>query len=66
MMLYSGAALYALIACIYILLRRSNAFSDSIDPPANLRRWAAAFLASIVLSHIWWPLLGTVSFPEKS
>lgn len=60
MMLYSGAALYALIACIYILLRRSNAFSDSIDPPANLRRWAAAFLASIVLSHIWWPLLGTV------
>ena len=47
----------ALIACLYLLLRVNNSFSSNIYPPLRLRRWAAAFMASIVLSHIWWVVL---------
>ena len=44
----------ALIACIYILLRRGNAFAPDVTPPVILRRWAAAFYAEAFLGHIWW------------
>lgn len=54
--LYGGAAVSALIACIYLLLRKGNAFADGITPPLQLRRWAAAFFAVTFLGHIWWLL----------
>ena len=47
----------ALIASLYLLLRVNNSFSSNIYPPLRLRRWAVAFMASIVLSHIWWVVL---------
>jgi len=53
-MLYGGVAMAAVIACIYLCVRRSNAFAPDITPPLVLRRWAAAFFAVAFLSHIWW------------
>ena len=46
----------SLIACIYLCVRRVNAFALEITPPVALRRWAAAFFAVAFLSHIWWLL----------
>jgi AraC-like DNA-binding protein len=43
-----------LIACIYLCIRRGNAFAPDITSPVRLRRWAAACLAIAFLSHIWW------------
>ena len=43
-----------LIACCYLLFRRGNAFAPDVKPPVRLRRWASAFLATMVLSHVWW------------
>ena len=51
-MLYAGAALLSMIASIYLLLRRGNAFAPDITPPTRLRRWTAAFFAAMTLSHI--------------
>lgn len=56
LILYGGAAVSSLIACIYLLLRKGNAFADGITPPLQLRRWAAAFFAVTFLGHIWWLL----------
>ena len=53
---YGGTALMALIACIYLCLRRGNAFAADVTPPMQLRRWAAAFFALAFLSHVWWLL----------
>jgi len=53
-MLYGGSAVAALIACIYLCVRRGNAFAPDITPPVSLRRWAAAFYAVAFLGHIWW------------
>ena len=55
-MLYGISAMAALIACIYLLFRKNNAFSTDITPPMPLRRWAAALCAVTFLSHIWWLL----------
>ena len=52
--LYGGVAMAAFIACIYLLLRKCNAFAADVTPPLSLRRWAAAFFAIMFLSHIWW------------
>ena len=52
-MLYGGAAVAALIACIYLVLRRGNAFAPGVTPPVRLRRWTAAFFAVSFLGHIW-------------
>ena len=46
----------ALIASIYLCLRKSNAFAPDITPPVRLRRWAAAFFAVAFLGHVWWYL----------
>jgi AraC-like DNA-binding protein len=53
-MFYGGTALAALIASIYLCLRKGNAFEDSVTPPMSLRRWAATFFAFVFLGHIWW------------
>jgi AraC-like DNA-binding protein len=56
LMLYGGVAAVALICCIYLCLRKSNAFAPDITPPVRLRHWAAAFYAVGFLGHIWWYL----------
>ena len=57
-MLYGGATLLAVMACLYLLLTRGNMFSSAINPPKALRRWTAAFMASVAASHVWWVMLG--------
>ena len=59
-MIYGGATFLALMACVYLLFRQSNAFAPEVTPPRVLRRWAAAFMASVAASHVWWVLLGNV------
>lgn len=53
-MFYAGVTVMALIACCYLLFRRGNAFACGITTPMRLRRWTAAFFASIALSHVWY------------
>ena len=64
LMLYGGAATFALVAGLYLLFRRSNAIEPSINSSKNLRQWAAAFMFSLVASHLWWPVVG-VSGPDE-
>ena len=53
-MLYAVGAATALIACIYLLIRRGNAFAPDVTSPVRLRRWTAAFFASLALGHAWY------------
>jgi AraC-like DNA-binding protein len=57
-MLYGGVTVMAVIACCYMLFRRSNAFMPHITSPVRLRRCAAAYFAAVALSHVLWVLLG--------
>lgn len=57
-MLYGGALTMAVLAALYLLLRRSNAIEPDVNSPRELRLWAAAFLAAIAASHVWWYVLG--------
>ncbi|MCR4810410.1 MAG: AraC family transcriptional regulator [Prevotella sp.] len=57
-MLYGGATTLAFLVCCYFLFTRGNIFSSKYAPPKELRHWAAAFMASVVASHIWWYVLG--------
>ena len=54
--LYGASAMTALIACIYLLFRKSNSIAPDVTPPMPLRRWAAAFLGVTFLGHIYWLL----------
>ena len=54
LIVYGGAMILALIGCIYLLFRRSNAFAPEVTPPLRLRRWVAAFFVVILVSHITW------------
>ena len=54
LMLYAAGATTAAIACIYLLLRRGNAFAPDVTPPLRLRRWTASFFAILVLGHLWY------------
>ena len=56
-MVYGGSMVFALIACIYLLFRRSNAIAPEVTPPLRLRRWVATFFAVMVMSHISWFVL---------
>ena len=58
LMLYGGAAMLALIAGLYLWLRRSNAIAPAVTPPSALRKWTVAFLVSAALSHVWWYVFG--------
>ncbi|MBP1541514.1 MAG: helix-turn-helix domain-containing protein [Prevotella sp.] len=53
-MLYGAAAMLSLVACCYLLFRRANAIAPEVASPIRLRRWTAAFLASVTLSHVWY------------
>ena len=58
MMLYGAVAMMSLLASCYLLFRRSNAIAPEVTSPVRLRRWTAAFFASMTLSHIWYlPIL---------
>jgi AraC-like DNA-binding protein len=57
-MFYGWAAMLAVLACLYFLFSRGNLFSSDNTPPRELRYWAAAFMASVALSHVWWYVLG--------
>lgn len=56
--LYGWATLLAVLVCLYFLFSRGNLFSKTNVPPKELRRWAAAFMASVAASHVWWYVLG--------
>ena len=53
-MLYVVGMTVATIACLYLLLRRGNAFAPDIVTPDRLRRWTAVFFASVALGHLWY------------
>lgn len=53
---YGITGVVPLMAALYLLLCRSNAFAPDITPPMRLRRWAAAFFAVAALGHVWWYL----------
>ena len=57
MVVYGGSIIFALIACVYMLFRRSNAIAPEVTPPLRLRRRVAAFFAIMVISHLWWYVL---------
>ena len=54
--LYGITGVVPLIAALYLLLRKGNAFAPGVTPPLRLRRWAAAFFAIATLAHVWWIL----------
>ena len=65
-MLYGGVTMAALIACIYLCLRRGNALAPDITPPVPLRRWAAALFAVASIGHIWWYFFYVYAFDIHS
>ena len=65
-MLYGGGALVALIACLYLCLRKGNAFAPDTTSPVRLRHWTAAFCAVIFLGHLWWLLFYIFSYDIHS
>ena len=57
--LYCGVAFLAVVACLYLLLRRGNAFvGEEFKSSRRLRRWTAALLAAMAASHVWWYAIG--------
>lgn len=57
-MLFGEGAATAVIACIYLLLRRGNAFAPEVTTSPRLRRWTIAFFAAVALGHVWYmPIL---------
>ena len=53
---YTITGVVPLLAALYLLLRRGNAFAPDTMPPLRLRRWTAAFFAVTTLAHVWWLL----------
>jgi len=64
--IYSITGVVPLIAALYLLLRRGNAFAPDTTPPVRLRRWATAFFAVAALGHVWWFLLFVFSGDIRS
>ena len=58
LLLYGGIAMLAVVAGLYLWLRRSNGILPDITPPRALRQWTAAFFLMAALSHAWWYVLG--------
>ena len=61
LILYGAMGMAGGIIAVYLLLRRGNAFAKDVTPPLRLRRWAAAFYAATMLSHVWWFLFYFIS-----
>ena len=64
--IYSITGVVPLIAALYLLLRRGNAFAPDITPPVRLRRWAALFFAVAALRQFWWLLVYVFSGDIRS
>lgn len=58
MMLYGAVAFFALLACLYLLLRQGNAFATDVRSSRVLRWWTAAFMVAVAASHVWWYVIG--------
>ncbi len=54
--IYGITGAVSLMAALYLLLRRGNAFAPDVTPPVRLRRWAASFFVAASLGHVWWYL----------
>ena len=52
--LYGVTGVVPLIAALYLLLRRGNAFAPGVTSPVRLRRWTATFFGVATLAHVWW------------
>ena len=52
--LYGISGVVPLLAALYLLLRRGNAFAPGVTSPVRLRRWTAAFFGVATLAHVWW------------
>ena len=59
--LYGITGVVPLIAALYLLLRKGNAFAPGVTPPLRLRRWAAAFFAKAFSGRtarkVYWALV---------
>ena len=64
-MLYGAVAMMSLMACCYLLFRRSNAVAPDVTSSVRLRRWTATFFACIALSHIWYLPISFLSSNEE-
>ena len=54
--LYGITGAVPLLAALYLLLRRGNAFAPDTIPPLRLRCWTASFFIVMSLAHVWWML----------
>jgi len=54
LLLYGGVMAVEMLSALYLLLRDGNAFVSGLESPVKLRRWTAAFLASLALGHLYW------------
>ena len=62
--LYGAAAMLSMMACCYLLFRRANAIAPDVTSPVRLRRWTAAFFASMTLSCGWYLPIGFLTSGE--
>ena len=51
---FGAVAALSLVACCYLLFRRSNAFAPDVTSSVRLRRWTATFFATVTLCHFWY------------
>ena len=51
-LLYGAGTMAALIACLYLMLRRGNAIAPEVTSPVRLRRWTAAFFAVLAIGRM--------------
>ena len=61
LMLYTMGATVSAMACVYLLLRKGNAFTRHIQTPRRLRLWTAAFFGIVALGHVWYMPAGIVA-----
>ena len=66
LILYGITGVVPLMAAIYLLSRRGNAFAPDVTPPVRLRRWTASFFAVTTLTHVWWLLFYIFSGDQQS
>jgi len=57
---YGGVTVFYLVVCLYLLFRRGNAFSHTVQSPREVRYWAAAVVGFLALSNVWWVVLEDV------
>ena len=61
---HGGVTVLSLIASCYLLFRRANAIAPDITSSVRLRRWTAAFFASITLCHLWYLPMYFLTSPD--